>query len=581
MTPKQTAMKTETVCFGDCLEHLKQWIRWNNDIFEGQPSLADLIYLDPPWNSKANYNVLFGSGKSTAADCASAQETAFTDMWQWNPEADRRVKLITGDIYHDDYSNHPAFKSMLALKTLIGKSGMLAYLSYMAERLALLRRLLKETGSIYLHCDPTMSHYLKLVMDEIFGAENFRNEIIWKRHTSVHGSFQHAPKQWGSITDTILFYARSPKTPIRPYRELTDRDAESKFPLIDKDGRRYYDDSSHIFNSPGMGKRPNQCYEWRGFRNPHPSGWRLIKERLEEEYQKGNIVIRKDGKLERRKYQDDFRGTPIGNFWDDIPPALGDERQGYPTQKPLALLKRIIEASTNPGDVVLDPFCGCGTAVVAAAMLKRKFVGVDISLFSVETMTYNRLQNEAKMPEEKIKIMGIPADFESARRLAKDDPFAFEIFGVEACVPGMVANKIQRADKGIDGKGWLLHPVKENGKKKSLILAQVKAGKPTLSHVRDFAHVIQTTEGAIAGVFITVEKGYWTDGMREVAAQLGTFKHEHSMDEFKRLQHWHIGQFFYKSARQRLPHLPELSDPYKKEKVPIRQTGFLTKQYGR
>ena len=542
MTPKQTEMKTGTVCFGDCLEHLKQWNRWNQNAFELQPSLADLIYLDPPWNSKANYNILFGEGQASADDSQTAQETAFTDMWQWNPEADRRVKLICGDIFHDDYHHHPAFKSILALKTLIGKSGMLAYLSYMAERLALIRMILKETGSIYLHCDPTASHYLKMIMDDIFGAENFRNEIVW------HYSAGHSPrKDFKRKHDIIFRYVKDSNKfnfnqPRMPYFFRSEKEKDREFKFRDESGRLY---------------RQNRTKNKHG--NP------------------------------KRFYFDE--GTPVDTVWSYLREkeinslgATSKERQ-YPTQKPLALLKRIIQASTDEGDVVLDPFCGCGTAVVAAHQLKRKFVGVDISLFAVETVAYNRLLNEAKMPEKDIRVLGIPMDLSQARRLAKDDPFAFEIFAVEACIPGMVANKSQRRDKGIDGKGWLLYPVtEENGKKKSLILAQVKAGKPTLSHVRDFAHVISSTEGVVAGVFITVEKaekGHWTDGMREVAAQLGTFKHEHSMEEFERLQHWHIGQFFYKSARQRLPHLPELSDPHKKEKVPIRQTGFLTKQYGR
>ena len=499
--------------------------------------MADLIYLDPPWNSKANYNILFGSGQASDDDAQTAQETAFTDMWQWNPEADRRVKLITGDIYHDDYHHHPAFKSILALKILIGKSGMLAYLSYMAERLALLRMMLKDTGSIYLHCDPHASHYLKMLMDDIFGAENFRNEIIW------HYSAGHSPRKDFKRKHDIIF--------------------------------RYVKDSNQFtFNQPRMPYHPKDEYR---FKSQDGEGRR---------YRINHIRDKKTGEY-KRFYLDE--GTPVDTVWSYLREkemnSLGStsKERKYPTQKPLKLLKRIIQASTDEGDVVLDPFCGCGTAVVAAHQLKRKFVGVDISLFAVETVAYNRLLNEAKMPEKDIRVLGIPMDLSQARRLAKDDPFAFEIFAVEACIPGMVANKSQRRDKGIDGKGWLLHPVNENGKKKSLILAQVKAGKPTLSHVRDFAHVIQTAEGAVAGVFITVEKaekGHWTDGMREVVAQLGTFKHEHSMEEFERLQHWHVGQFFYKSARQRLPHLPELLDPYKKEKVPIRQTGFLTKQYG-
>ena len=540
-------MKTETVYYGDCLKHLKQWIRWNRGLTDLLPSLADLIYLDPPWNSGANYNILFGSGQASDDDAQTAQETAFTDMWQWNPEADRRVKLITGDIYHDDYCNHPAFKSMLGLKTILGKSGMLAYCAYMAERLALLHAMLKDTGSIYLHCDPHASHYLKMIMDNIFGAKCYRNEIVWcytgpsstknwfpRKHDIIlcYGKTKQDPK---TQADPLLKTKFNPDAVRVPYNEITMK-------------RRSYSEGTASIISPSA--------KTKGKRG---------REEAEAEFGSGKIPE---------------------DYWTDIS-AGGQipkkERQGYPTQKPLKLLKRIIQASTNPGDVVLDPFCGCGTTVVAASMLKRKFVGVDISLYAAETVAWNRLINEAKMPEKDIKIQGIPADLASTRRLAKDDPFAFEIFAVEACIPGMVANKVQRGDKGIDGKGWLLYPVKENGKKKRKILAQVKAGKPTLSQVRDFAHVIQTTEGAVAGVFITLEKAekHWTDGMRQVAYQMGTFKHEHSMEEFERLQHWHIGQFFYDSARQRLPHLPELADPYKKEKVPIRQTGFLTKQYGR
>ncbi len=297
-------MKTGNIYYGDCLELMEEWKKPEN--WTGPQT--DLIYMDPPFNSDEVYN----KPHKKDEDTGSAQDIVFTDIWEWDEAAIERTQKMIGAV------GHPASKLMESLSILIPESKMLSYISYMAERLAVLKDFLKSTGSIYLHCDPYANYYLRLLMDAIFGQENFRNEIIWKRHTSVHGSFQHAPKQWGSITDTILFYARSPETPIRPYLELTNKDVEAKFPLVDQDGRRYYDDSAHIWNSPGMGARPNQCYEWRGFRNPHPSGWRLIKERLEEEYQKGNIVIREDGKLERRKYQDDFRGTPAGNFWGDI-----------------------------------------------------------------------------------------------------------------------------------------------------------------------------------------------------------------------------------------------------------------------
>ncbi len=567
-------MKTETICFGDCLEHLKRWVRWNNGLFERQPSLADLIYLDPPWNSKANYNILFGSDQASEDETQTAQETAFTDMWQWNDEAKRRVQLITGEVYHDDYADHPAFKSILSLKTLLGKSGMLAYCSYMAERLALLREMLKPTGSIYLHCDPHASHYLKMVMDNIFGPKNLRNQIVWER-TKSGKSTRYAPRTFGNNTDIIFFYSKSDKYPFYPYKELNEAEQERLYPKVDKDGRRYALRS--LYRGRTLGPCPNLCYEWKGYTNRHESGWAMRKELLEEEFQKGNIVIKANGKLERRQYLADSKGGYLSNVWHDIPPASAAERQ-YPTQKPLKLLKRIIEASTNEGDVVLDPFCGCGTAVVAAHQLKRKFVGIDISLYATETVAWSRLTNEAKMPEDDIRVIGIPADYRSAQRLAKDDPFAFEIFAVEACVPGMVANKSQRRDRGIDGKGWLLHPVIEKGKKKNKVIVQVKAGKPTIDQVKAFGYVIQNTEGVIAGAFITLEKDDWTDDMRRVKYEMGTFKYSDSAIEYPRLQHWHVGQFFYKTERRQRPHLPEMADPLSgKEMTIMKQTGFLVR----
>ena len=527
---KKTEMKTETVCYGDCLEHLKQWIRWNNNIFEGQPSLADLIYLDPPWNSGKNYNHLFGPAESSTDDKSqSAQEIAFEDMWKWSDEkAGKRVQRIINPKINDyEYHDHPAKKSIFALKHLLGETGMLAYCAYMAERLALLRELLKDTGSIYLHCDPHASHYLKMVMDNIFGAKCYRNEIVW-HYTSGGQAKRWFPRKH----DIILCYG---KTDQKDSKTQKDPAFKTKFNPV----RMPYKETSGYAKS-GIVSKSGKKYM------PHPEG----------------------------KQVDDVWDIPIIN-------PLSKERK-YPTQKPLKLLKRIIEASTNEGDVVLDPFCGCGTSVVAAAMLKRKFVGIDISLYASATVAYDRLVNEAKMNDQDIRVTGIPADYPSAKRFAKDDPFAFERFAVQACHPGLFPNLSQRGDRGIDGRGRLLHPVKENGKEKRLILAQVKAGKPSLSQVRDFANVIRD-EGAVAGVFITVEKigkeGDGTDEMRRVAYRQGTFRHEHSMEEFPRLQFWHIERFFFKAEHLRLPKLPELADPgNKKEKVSTRQIGFLAKQ---
>ncbi len=325
---------------------------------------VDLIYLDPPFNSNANYAAPIGS------EAAGAE---FKDTWTLDDVDNAWLDLIE--------AKYPALNRVIhAAMTNSDKS----YLIYMAARLLEMKRILKDTGSIYLHCDPTMSHYLKLIMDTIFGKQNFRSEITWKRATSAQKGSQHRSLRWGNNVDILLFYASSLLTSLSPERELTEPEIKEKFDRVDENGRRYYDDSSHIWRTPNMGDRPNLCYEWRGFVNPHLSGWRLSKERLEEEYQKGNIVIRPDGKLERRKYLEDYKGASYGNLWDDILPTSGNERTGYPTQKPLALLDRIIKASSNKGDVVFDPFCGCATTLVAAGRLQRDWIGIDISAKAAE-----------------------------------------------------------------------------------------------------------------------------------------------------------------------------------------------------
>ena len=350
----------------------------NLEILRGFPNdMVDLIYLDPPFNSKHNYAAPIGSRAAGAA---------FKDTWT----LDDVDMAWWGEIAE---ISRPLYEVLDMARHVGGKSTM-SYLIYMAVRILELHRVLKQTGSLYLHCDSTMSHYLKMVLDAVFGSKNYRNEIIWKRHVSVHGSFQHGPKQWGRMTDTILYYSKTNEAQISPYVILTEGSRASKFKHVDEHGRRYYDDSGQLFNRRGMDPRPNLCYEWRGFTNPHPSGWRLSKERLEEEYQRGTIVILPNGKLQRRKYESDFRGTPLGNVWTDINPVGGKERLGYPTQKPIALLERIIRASSVEGDIVLDPFCGCATACSAAERLNRQWIGIDISPKAVDLLSA-RLVTEA------------------------------------------------------------------------------------------------------------------------------------------------------------------------------------------
>ena len=257
-----------------------------------------------------------------------------------------------------------------------------AYLAFMVERLLEIRRILKPTGSVYLHCDDEANAYLRMLLDAVFGIENFRSEIIWRKHSSRQRGSQHAPRSWGATTDTILYYSKSSETNLKPWRELTDDEVTERFPNVDPDGRRWYDDSSHIWSSPNMGARPNLCYEWNGYTNPHASGWRLSKARLQAEYEKGNIVILDDGRLQRRKYLDDYEGEPIGSLWTENELILAGnsrERTGYPTQKPQSLAKRIILASTEPGDIVLDCFAGCAYVPVAAQLTGRRWIACDAS----------------------------------------------------------------------------------------------------------------------------------------------------------------------------------------------------------
>ena len=363
----------------------------NRTIFEGDnlhilrgidSETIDLIYLDPPFNSNRTYEAPIGS---------EAAGAAFKDAWTLSD---------LDNAWHGELAEHePALYSAISAAEFSHSKSMKAYLIMMGIRMLEMQRVLKPTGSIYLHCDPTASHYLKMMMDSVFGKNNFRSEVTWKRATSTQKGSQHRSMRWGNNADILLFYAASRSTSLRPERELTESEILEKFKRIDENGRRYYDDSAHIWSSPNMGARPNLCYEWRGFVNPHPSGWRLSKERLEEEYQKGNIVIRPDGKLERRKYLKDYKGASYGNIWDDILPAAGEERTGYPTQKPLTLLERIIEASSNPGDIILDPFCGCATTCIAAESLQRQWIGIDLSVKAVELVKM-RLERDLSMTED-------------------------------------------------------------------------------------------------------------------------------------------------------------------------------------
>ena len=354
-----------TAYTGDCLF-----------VMQGMNSdFVDLIYLDPPFNTQKVFMAPVGS---------KAAGLSFKDMWSWDDVDEEFLEHLI--------INYTSLAHFIRTIKKNHSEAMMAYTTYMSIRLIEMKRVLKSDGLIYFHCDSTASHYIKIAMDKIFGDKNFINEIIWQRNDGRAKGSQFESKKWGANTDTILVYSKSKNYKINPVRDLTEEEVKAEFYKNDNDEKGPYKIGIPIFRSPKMGDRPNLCYEWKGFSNPHPSGWRLSKKRLEEEYQKGNIVIKKNSvgrpiKLERRLYYRDYEGKPMDNFWHDIPRIGKLEDTGYRTQKPLKLMQRIIKSSSQENDLVFDPFCGTATSCVASEHLKRRWIGIDVSVKSVELVS--------------------------------------------------------------------------------------------------------------------------------------------------------------------------------------------------
>lgn len=474
-----------TLYYGDNLGILREYI----------PSESvDLIYLDPPFNSSRSYNVLFKDERGKESE---AQITAFEDTWHWNESAEvTYAELVT--------RSEPAISKLIdAMRSFIGeRNQMMAYLVMMAARLVELHRVLKPTGSLYLHCDPTASHYLKIILDVIFGPEQFRNEIIWRR-TNVHSD----SKTWSQVGDTIFFYAKSRTFTWNPiYMPHSDEHLESKYRNSDPDGRRY---TLSDMTSPNP--RPNMMYEWKGHASP-PNGWRYSKETMAKLDAEKRIWYPSDTTRRPRlkRYLDEMPGTLLSNIWTDINPinSQAQERLGYPTQKPLALLERIIQASSNPGDVVLDPFCGCGTAIAAAQKLGRQWIGIDITHLAIALQKYRLKDAFGIEPGKDYQVVGEPADFYSAQQLATDDRYQFQWWALSLVQarplggePGKKKGK-KGADQGIDGVINFIDGTKGEARR---ILVQVKSGKVSSRDIRDLRGAVER-EGAAIGVFITLEQ---------------------------------------------------------------------------
>lgn len=398
---------------------------------------------------------------------------------------------------------------MQAFRTFLGDSDMLAYLAMMAPRLSERRRVLKPTGSIYLHCDTTASHYLKMLMDAVFGPENFKNEISWRR-TTTKGDYKQGATNWPRIRDVILYFSKT-DTPkfAQPFAPYSADYVGVKYRYRDPDGRIYRLDN---LAAPGAGSRGHPTYEFMGVTRY----WRYNREKMESLLAIGRIVQTKPGTVPQyKRYLDEMPGIAIGDTWEDIDPinAMAQERLGYPTQKPEALLERIITAATAEGDVVLDPFCGCGTTIAAAQKLRRGWIGIDITHLAI-TLIRSRLTDTfgGTVPYE---VIGEPVSIPDAAKLAVDDPYQFQWWALGLVGARPVEQK-KGADKGIDGRIYF-HA--GEAKTRQIILS-VKAGKLHANYLRDLRGVIDREEADI-GVLISMDEP--TGPMRKEAASAGFY----------------------------------------------------------
>lgn len=499
--------------YGDNLDILRSYVRDES---------VDLIYLDPPFNSKRDYNAVFtGKGGQKAA----AQVQAFEDTWRW----DESAAMAYDEVIHGNHAG--AANCLKAFRDMLGTNDMLAYLSMMAVRLVEMRRVLKETGSIYLHCDPTMSAHLRLLMDSVFGVAAFKNEIIWKRYSS-HGN---VTTKFGAVHDVLLFYAMSENSTWN--QQFTDLDAEyvEKFfrHIEDGSGRRYRLQNT---TNPAT-NRPNLTYEFNG----HTRVWKWTKERMTRMADEGRIQFSATGFPQLKQYLDDSKGQALQDVWDDVASLQSStaERLGYPTQKPLALLERIISASSNEGDVVLDPFCGCGTTITAAEKLKRRWIGIDITHLAVNLMRSRLIDMFGDDVKRTFKVVGEPTTLEDAENLALADnekyQFQFWALGLVGARPDAAGEK-KGADRGIDGKRFFSDEI--GGKTKTIIIS-VKGGKNIPSTaVRDLRGTIER-EGAEIGVLISLAEP--TRAMREDAAAAGFYESPFGT-KHKRLQLITVGE---------------------------------------
>ncbi|WP_069790463.1 DNA methyltransferase [Cyanobacterium sp. IPPAS B-1200] len=486
--------------YGDNLEVLRRHIKDES---------VDLCYIDPPFNSKRNYNQIYNNiGKE---DRAQAQ--AFIDTWTWDDLANIGLAEIKENYYGKFTAQVIALIS--GLEVVLGKGSLFAYLVNMTLRITEIHRVLKPTGSFYLHCDPSASHYLKLVLDAIFCSQggDFLNEIIWKRTTS----HSDAKKKFGKNSDTILFYAKNANnyTWNPQYGNLSDKRVKN-YNYQDDDGRLW---ASGDLTAKGL-SGGGYDYEYKGI----IGFWRCPLETMKQLDAENRLYFTSRGGIRIKRYLDENKGQLIQQIFDDIPPisSQAKERLGYPTQKPEALLQRIIKASSNEGDIILDAFCGCGTTIAVAERLNRPWIGIDITYQSVSLMLKRLEDSFGKGVLDKITLNGIPKDMESATALAlkKDDRTRkeFEKWAVLTYTNNRATiNDKKGADKGIDGIAFF-----DGGEDKpEKIIIQVKSGNVKSGDIRDLQGTMSLNEASL-GIFITLKKP--TKAMITTAKEAGIYQ---------------------------------------------------------
>jgi DNA modification methylase len=498
-----------TLYYGDNLDVLRKHIATES---------VDLVYLDPPFNSNRSYNVLF---KAQSGEASQAQIEAFDDTWHWTQQTEAQYDaLIAGG------APIKVAEAIEAMHELVGPNDVLAYLVMMTARLVELHRVLKSTGSLYLHCDPTASHYLKILMDAVFGPERFGSEIIWKR-TTAHSDGKQGRKLHGHIHDTILFYTKGSdwtwNTIYTPYDQSY---IDSHYRFIEEGSGRHFRKGDLTGAKPGG----DTSYEWKGVYPYKGRYWAYSREKMEEFDAAGQLIYTKSGMPELKRYLDEMPGVPLQDLWTDIDPinAQANERLGYPTQKPVTLMERIVASSSNEGDVVLDPFCGCGTTVDAAEKLHRRWVGIDVTYLAVDLIRKRLRHTYGDEIESTFEVHGIPTDLAGAHALFDENPFDFERWAV-SMVDGQ-PNEKQVGDKGIDGR-IRFHADKD---KLGTMLVSVKGGKqvaPTM--MRDLVGTLDQHKGEMGLLILLAEP---TKGMTEIADHSGTYEVPMTGTSYPRVQ---------------------------------------------